>query len=181
MQETVQDRARSWHIAQKFAPLLQRSVAGHDGGPVFVSSHDHFEKMLAGVPRQLFEAKIINDQKLWIEITAQGLVTLVERFIFHEIAHQIEDGTVKHLEVHFDGFVANSLSEVRFSDAWRSEKKHVLALSDKVASGQVENLFTVDGWVKTPIEIFKCFESAEISSLGAPRHLALPTDIQFVL
>jgi hypothetical protein len=29
--------------------------------------------------------------------------------ILHEVAHQIEDGTVKHLEVHFDGFVANGL------------------------------------------------------------------------
>ena len=35
------------HIAQEFAPFLQRPVAGHDGGPVFIPAHDHFKKMFA--------------------------------------------------------------------------------------------------------------------------------------
>src|SRR5687768_15178802 len=44
MQKAIQDCASGGHIAQKFAPFLQRSVAGHDGGPVFIPAHDHFEK-----------------------------------------------------------------------------------------------------------------------------------------
>ena len=106
---------------------------------------------------------------------------LVESFILHEVAHQIEDGTVKDLEVHFDGFVADSLGQMRLPNPRRAEKKNVFGLSDKVAGGQIENLLAVDGWVESPIEIFQRFESAEISGFGATRHLALLPDIEFVL
>src|ERR1035441_1528734 len=34
MKEAVQDRASRGHVAQKFTPLLQWPIAGHDGGPV---------------------------------------------------------------------------------------------------------------------------------------------------
>jgi hypothetical protein len=44
VQETIHDRASRGHVAQKFAPFLQRPVAGHDGGPVFISAHDYFKK-----------------------------------------------------------------------------------------------------------------------------------------
>ena len=63
VQKTIQDRARRWHVTQELAPFLQRPIAGHDGGAIFIPAHDHIEKMLAGVPRQLFEAKIIDELK----------------------------------------------------------------------------------------------------------------------
>jgi hypothetical protein len=37
VQETIQDRAGCGHVAQEFAPFLQRPVAGHDGGPALES------------------------------------------------------------------------------------------------------------------------------------------------
>ena len=47
-----------------------------------------------------FEAHVVNDDQIGLEVSAQGLVLLVEGFVFHEVAHQIEDGAVEHLEVH---------------------------------------------------------------------------------
>jgi len=112
VQETIQDRTGSGHVAQKFAPFLQWPVAGHDGGPVFIPAHDHFKKMLTRVLGQLLQAKIVNNQKFRVEVTPQRSVLLIEGFVFHEIAHQIEDGTVKHLKVHFYGFIADGLSQM---------------------------------------------------------------------
>jgi hypothetical protein len=60
VQKTIQNRASGGHVAQKFAPLLQWPVAGHDGGPVFIAAHDPLKKMLAGVLGQLLQAKIVN-------------------------------------------------------------------------------------------------------------------------
>jgi len=58
VQETVQDGASRGHVAQEFAPFLQWSVAGHDGGSVFIPAHDHFKKMLAGVLGQLLGMRL---------------------------------------------------------------------------------------------------------------------------
>src|SRR5262245_36220652 len=62
VQKAIQNRARRGHIAQKFSPLLQWPVTGHDGGPVFIPAHNHFEEMLAGVSRQLFRSKLTDVQ-----------------------------------------------------------------------------------------------------------------------
>jgi len=87
----------------------------------------------------------------------------------------------KHLKVCFDGFVSNGLSQMRFADTGRPEKKNILGLPDKVAGGQIISLFAVDSGIKTPIEVFQCFQAAEISGLGAALHQPLLTHIDFVL
>ncbi len=55
---------------------------------------------------------------------------------------------------------------MRFADTGRAKKKDILGLADKVASGQIINLFAVDGRIKTPVEVFQRFEATEISGLG---------------
>lgn len=49
VQEPVNDGPGSGHATQKFAPFVQRSVAGHDGRPIFVTAHDEFQQIFAGV------------------------------------------------------------------------------------------------------------------------------------
>jgi hypothetical protein len=56
---------------------------------------------------------------------------------------------------------------VRFADARRPKKKNILGLADEVAGGQIINVFSVDGWIETPVEVFQRFQTAEISGLGA--------------
>ena len=62
---------------------------------------------------------------------------------------------------------------MRLSHARRPKKKNVLGLANKVAGGQVENLFAVNGWIKAPIKVFQRFQAAEISGFGAAFNLAL--------
>ena len=54
-------------------------------------------------------------------------------------------------------------------------------LPDKVASGQIINLFAVDGWIETPVKVFQRFQAAEISGLGAAFHQPLLAHVDFVL
>ena len=72
VQETIQNRTGSGHVAQKFAPFFQWPVAGHDGVPVFIPAHDYLKQMLPRVLGQLFQSEIVNYQKFRMEVTAQG-------------------------------------------------------------------------------------------------------------
>jgi hypothetical protein len=94
---------------------LDGAVAGHEGGTILVTAHDHFQEVFPGMLGQRFESHVIDDQKIGLEIAAQDPVLLVEGFVFEEVAHQIEDGAIEDLEVELDGFVAKSLGQVRFA------------------------------------------------------------------
>ena len=110
------NRSRIAPAVGTFAPVFQGPVAGHDGGTVFVAAHHHFQQVLAGLFGQGFLAHVINDHQVGLEIAAQGLVLLLEGFVFHEIAHQIEDGTVEDLLALFDRPIPQRLGQVGSSN-----------------------------------------------------------------
>jgi hypothetical protein len=41
-------------------------------------------------------------------------------FVFHKVAHQIENGTVEDLFALLDVFVDQRLRQMRFADSWRA-------------------------------------------------------------
>src|SRR5579863_6437936 len=48
VQEAVEDRGGGGHVADQFAPVLQRAVAGHHRRADLVTAHDDLEEVLAG-------------------------------------------------------------------------------------------------------------------------------------
>ncbi len=181
VQEAVQDGPGGGHVAQEFAPFLQRSVAGHDGGKVFVTTHDDFQQVFAGVFGQGLEPQVIDQEEIRAQVFAQVFVLLVEGFIFHEVPDQIEDGAVEHFETGFNNLVANGLGQRGFADARRADQQNVLALTDEVAGGQLEDFFFADGGVETPVEVFQRFETVEVGGFGAAAQAAFLAHVQFVL
>ena len=181
MQEAVDDGASRGHIAEQLAPFFQGPVAGHNGGFVFVAPHDDFQQVFAGVFWQLLEPHVINDNEVRLQVSAEGLVLLVEGFVFHEVAHQIEDGAIEHEEVLTDGLVADGLGQMGFADAGRAEEQHVFGFADKPTTCQLKNLLLVDGEVEAPVKIVQRFQVAEVRQLGVPFHQALLADVEFVL
>ena len=173
VQEPVNDGSGGGHVGQQLAPFLQRAVAGHDGGAVFVATHDDFQQVFARVFGQLFEAHVVNDDQIGLEVFAHGAFLLVEGFVFEEVAHQIENGAVEHLKVHLDGLVTDGLGQMGFADAGRADEQHVLGFADELAGGQIKNLFFVNGGVEAPVEVLQRFEGVEVGGLGAAFHLAL--------
>jgi hypothetical protein len=181
MQEPVEDGSGRRHVAQEFAPFFQRTVAGHDGGAVFIPAHDDLQQIFAGVLGQLFQTHVVNDDQVGFEIFAQGFVLLVEGFVLHEIPDQVEDGTVEHQEVLADGLITDGLGQMRFADAGRTEEQDIFGFADKLARRQIVNLLFVDGRIETPIEVLQWFEGVEVGGLGAAFQLALLADVEFVL
>lgn len=89
-------------------------------GAVFVAPHYDLQEVFAGVFGELLQPHIINDDQIWLEVFAERSVLLFESFVLHEVAHQIEDGTVEDFLALFNGFVAQCLGEVRLSNTWRA-------------------------------------------------------------
>lgn len=62
--EAVADGAAGRYILEAFASVLERSVAGHDGGARFAATHDDVEQALAGVLRELLAPNVVDDGEI---------------------------------------------------------------------------------------------------------------------
>ena len=60
VEEAIQDGTGGGHVAQELTPVLDGAVAGHDGGAVFVTAHNHFQEVFAGVFGQGLKAAVNN-------------------------------------------------------------------------------------------------------------------------
>src|SRR5439155_12002043 len=98
-----------------------------------------------------------------IEVSEQGPVLLFEGFVFHEVAHQIEDGTVEDFFALLDSFVSQCLGQMRFANSRRGDKQNVFSITQVITSGHLKDLFAVDGRVKLPVEVFQRLEGAKLS------------------
>ena len=116
VEEAVEDGAGGGHVLKQLAPVLERTVAGHDRGARFVAAHDDLEQILAGVLRQRTQAHVVDDEQIGFDVAAQDAVTLRERVLGEEVAHQIEDRAVAHHEALLDRLVADGLGQVTFAD-----------------------------------------------------------------
>ena len=181
VQEAVEDCRGGGHVLQEFAPVLGRSVAGHDGGFVFVPAHNNLEEVLSSMFGQLLEAHVIDDEQIGFEIMAEGFVTLLQRFLREEIGDDIKDGAVAHDEALLDGFIADGLGEVGFANAGRADEEDIGAFADEVASGQFVDLFPRYGAVKPPVKVLQRFEFGELRRAGAQFDALLMTQIDLVL
>ncbi len=68
-----------------------------------------------------------------------------------------------------------------FAHAGRAKEKDILGLADEVAGGQIINVFAVDGWVETSVEIIQGFKVPEISGLGATLYQPLLAHVNLIL
>jgi len=95
--------------------------------------------------------------------------------------HQIKDGTVKDIKVHFDGLVADGLGQVGLTDAGWANEKHVGGFADERPGGQFLDLLAVDGGIELPVELFERFEVPEVSGFGSAFEHSFLAHRQFIL
>ena len=180
MEEAVEDGGGGRDVLDELAPFFDRAVRGHEGGTVFVSSHDDFEEEFTRFGLQLLDSHIVNDEQMGFEITWQYFFGF-EVFLFEKISHHIEDGAVKHIEAGTDGAEANGLGDVRFSGTWRSDKKSVMVVADEMACGHILDLFFWEGGIEVPVEIFKGTTVTEGGDFSASLDETLVANEEFVL
>ncbi len=113
---------------------------------------------------QLLQSHVVDDDEIRLQVFAQGLVLLVEGFVFHEVAHQIEDGTVEHFWP-VDGLVADGLGQMGFADAGRAEEQHVFGFADEAAGGQFEDLLSVMEGLKRQSKSSRVFRARKSAAL----------------
>ncbi len=181
VQKAVKDGTGRRHVTEQLAPVLDRTVAGDNGGAVFVAAHDHLQQIFAGVFGEFLEPHIINDQEIGFEIFAQDLFLLVEGLLFEEVTGQIKDGAVQDVEVVLDGFVADGLGQVGFTDTGRTNKEYISAFLNELSGGQLINFFGGDAGIKSPVKVLQGFEAIKVGGFGATLQKALFAHIDFIL
>lgn len=115
-----------------------------------------------------------------LEVSREDFVGL-EVFIFHEIAHHIEDGAVKDIKSGADGAQADGLCDVGFTDAGRTDEEDVMVIADEVDCGQFLDLFFGQGGIEAPVEVFESAGVTEGGYFFASLDEPLVADEQFVL
>ena len=102
----------------------------NDRGTVFVAAHHDLQEVLPRLFGRRFQSHVVDGHQIGFEIATQGLVLLFEGLVFHEVAHQIEDGAVKDFLALLDRLVAQGLGQMRFADARRAEQQNIFALAE---------------------------------------------------
>ena len=86
-----------------------------------VTAQDDFQQVFPGMVGQGFAAPVSDDQPIGLAILAQNAVLLVKGFLAQEVAHQIKEGAIQDVKVHFDGFVTEGLGPMGFAHAGRPD------------------------------------------------------------
>ena len=63
MQQAVKHGADGGDIAQKFAPVLHRTIGGEQRAEAFVTAHDDFQQILGGGMREFAHTEVVDDEQ----------------------------------------------------------------------------------------------------------------------
>src|SRR5262249_61806357 len=83
-------------------------------------------------------------------------------FLGEQLAHQIEDRTVKDDKAGLERFQTDGLNQVALSDARRAYQKHITALAYEVTGRQFIDLGAVDAGIKAEVEVFQATLFTEV-------------------
>ncbi len=115
MEEPVKDGAGGGNVVEQLAPFFDRPVGGHKSGANLVTAHDDFHQDLTGLGWQNFQAHVVHDEQIRLEVTGQGAIHFGRRDLRLQLADEVEDGCVEHVKAGLDGLVADGLSQVALS------------------------------------------------------------------
>ena len=104
MEQSVQDGAGGRHVAQELSPFFDGTIGSHQGGAVFIATHDDLQEDFAAFWRQDLESHVINDEEIGLEIFCQQAALADLGCLEGKLAHQVEHRTVEHQEPGLDRF-----------------------------------------------------------------------------
>ena len=181
MEEAVEDGPRGGDVLEEFSPVLERAVAGHDGGAGFVAAHDDLEQVLPGVLGQGAQTHVVDDQEVGLDVLLEHAIALLEGIVGQEVADQVKDRAVADDEALLDRLIPDGLGEHGFADARRADEQNVGFCSNEVAGSQFVDLLLGDRGIEAPFKLVERLEGAEVRHLDPALDLALQADVDFVL
>ena len=181
LQEAVQNRGGSGHVADQFGPIFQRPVAGHHGRAVLMASHDDLQQAFAGAAWKLFHSHIIHDEQVGFEVAIERFVLLPQLLVTQEVSGQIEDRAIQDQEAGFDRLMPNGLNQKCLADSRWSQQKQIGFIADELACGQIMNLLALDRRVEGEVELIEVFDLAEHGGFDAAADQPAGPYVQLVL
>jgi len=180
VKEAVEYCGGSGDIADKLSPFFEGPVGGHEGGFDFISAHDDLEEVFARFRRKLFDAHVVDNEQVALEVSFHHALVNMFGSGYVEIVEDVEDGPVEDEFALFDELVADGLGQMAFADTRRTNEEDVLTTSGKITSGELVNLFSVDV-VEGKVEAIEGALFPEGGGLVAAVDEAFVSDIEFVL
>src|SRR5262245_51293427 len=68
VEQAVEYSAGGGDVTEQFAPFFDRTIGGHHGGTVLVTTHDEFQEDLTAFLREDFESHVIDDEQIGFKI-----------------------------------------------------------------------------------------------------------------
>src|ERR1022692_3316034 len=98
MQQAVQHGRHGGHIAQQFAPVLNRTIRSEQRARPLVAPHDDFQQILGRRQRQLAHAEIVDDEwghtghrlhELFARTLGYGLGQMIQQHVRFPVRHPV--------------------------------------------------------------------------------------------
>src|SRR5271156_586357 len=155
MQKTIQHGGDSGAVAQEFPPVVYGSVGRQQCARTFVAAHDDLQQFLGRGKRQLAHSQVVDDEKRYGgQLVHQLLAFAIERGVGQFFQKPVSFA-IQHAVALQDDGVSDGLCAVTFAAARRAEEQGILALSDPVRSGQVEDQTAVHLGIELEVEVIE--------------------------
>src|SRR5437763_1100955 len=166
-------------IAEHGAPFADTAIAGEQDCTAFVPAADELEEEMRGVRFKPQVSEFVDDEQLWFAVGDQSVL---EPALCVSLGKARDERGRCHKQNRVTGndrLARQGDRQMGFADTGRSQEEHVLPVSDPATSGEVTNLFGIDGWLRSKVEACQLAHTREVRELQ--RHfdaaLVLPCDL----
>jgi len=153
MSQTVEGSAGQQVVVKDLGPFLEGAIAGDDDRGPFVALADDLVQVLGRLGRQRIEAKIVENEQVGLENFAPQSGVTTAGLGGAQVPQQVMHGIGQDAKLAFQGFDAQAIRQVAFSDAAGAAQQDVLAAGDEGAGGQVLDQGTIDARRRRKVEV----------------------------
>src|SRR5258705_5283559 len=158
-------------------PLVERQIAGDEGGAALVALAEDFEQELGAGRRQRHIAELINDQQL---VGRQLALSPEQPLLVPRLNQLVDQGSGRDeadRQALLAGGQPQSKSNVRLPSAAVADRDHVLAASEVFAAGELQDQCLVERRDRREVETVEAFDRREACLLNAALdHPSFPVD-----
>src|ERR1700745_4144680 len=156
-------------VCDHLVPVLDRQLAGDDGGAAIVPVIDNLQEIVALIESEGREAPIVEDQQIDAREGAQQthMTTITARH--SQCAEQPRSPLIEHTAIVATGFVAERTSEEAFADSGWADNDEVEFAVDPIAGDQRLQKRSVEAARGVQVDIFDhriLTQSCELQAIG---------------
>lgn len=153
--ETIQDRIRQGRIVDETVPIVDRHLAGHDGGASADAIIQHLQQVGSAARAERIQAKVIENQQLAFRQLAAQLanraISVCDRHLFQQSPH----APIAHGQTFARRLHAERACQPGFAVAGLLGNQHILPpLDPRAPTKEAENEPAPTDGPELPLELF---------------------------